>query len=62
VTFLLSHDGEALGSAEVDAPLNREGRKDFPIMIVDVQVNIVFYIRAIDEENLRKYACDLQDT
>jgi len=54
VTFLLSHDGEALVSAEDDAPLNREGRKEFPIMVVDVQISIVFYIQAIDEENLRK--------
>jgi hypothetical protein len=50
----LSHDGEALVSVEDDAPLNREGRREFPIMVVDVQVDIVFYIKAIDEENLRK--------
>lgn len=54
MTFLLSHDGEALVSAEDDAPLNREGRKEFPIMVVDVQVDIVFYIKAIDEEKSKE--------
>ncbi|KAA8575817.1 hypothetical protein EYC84_004908 [Monilinia fructicola] len=38
VTFLLSHTGEALASVVDEAPLNREGRNEFPIMVAAVQV------------------------
>lgn len=43
MAFLLSHNGEALVSAVDEAPLNREGRSVFPIMVKEVRVGLVVF-------------------
>lgn len=43
MTFLLSHDGEALVSVVDEVPLNREGRNVFPIIVKEVQAGLVVF-------------------